>query len=77
MYISYNGTNYPCRCRPGATMIYNGLPEDFPAPAVGEITLCANDGFVMRTDIAESYLRQTFKNGTLILTNAPQRKTVR
>lgn len=72
MYISYNGTNFPCKCSPGRTMRYRGLPDDFPAPVTGEIILCANDGFVMRKDLAEDYLRQTFEGGILTLTNEPE-----
>jgi hypothetical protein len=49
-----------------------GLSEDFPAPVSGDIVLCANDGFVMRIDKAEDYLRQTFENGVLILTHLPE-----
>lgn len=71
MYIAYNGVNYPCQCRPSATMAYRGLPDNFPAPVSGEIVLCADDGFVLRTDKAEDYLRQTFEGGVLTLTNAP------
>ena len=72
MYITYNEQNYPCKCRPGSTMTYNGLPEDFPAPVAGEIILCADDGFVMRTDNTEGYLRQTFVDGVLTLTNVSE-----
>lgn len=72
MYITYENKNYPCKCRPSATMVYRGLPDDFPFPAVDEIVLCADDGFVLRTDIAEDYLRQTFEGGVLTLTNAPE-----
>lgn len=72
MYIAYNGVNYPCQCRPSATMVYRGLPDDFPAPVTGEIVLCADDGFIMRTDNADEYLRQTFEGGVLTLTNAPE-----
>lgn len=72
MYITYKETNYPCSCRPSATMVYRGLPKDFPAPVDGEIILCADDGFVMRTDNPADYLRQTFEDGVLTLTNAPE-----
>ena len=72
MYIKYNGTNYQCKCNPGSTMRYRGLPDDFPAPVTGEITLCADDGFVMRTDNPADYLRQTFEDGVLTLTNEPE-----
>ena len=72
MYILYNNEKYSCNCRPGETMSYHGLPVTFPAPVSGEIVLCADDGFVMRTDVAEDYLRQTFENGVLTLTNAPE-----
>lgn len=76
MYIAYNGANYPCQCRPSKTMVYRGLPNNFPAPVSGEITLCANDGFIMRTDRVEDYLRQTFENGVLTLTNIPEPEPV-
>lgn len=72
MYIKYNNMQYPCVCRPSANMVYRGLPDDFPAPVSGEITLCADDGFVMRADVVEDYLRQTFEDGVLTLTNAPE-----
>lgn len=72
MYIRYDGKDYLCRCRPGDTMTYRGLPYSFPAPVTGEIILCADDGFVLRTDRAEDYLRQTFVNGVLTLTNQPE-----
>lgn len=71
MYVQYNGIKYPCKCRPSATMVYRGLPDDFPAPVSGEIALCADDGFILRTDKAEDFLRQTFEGGVLTLTNAP------
>jgi hypothetical protein len=56
----------------GAGITYRGLPEDFPSPVSGEIKLCASDGFVLRTDVAEDYLRQTFEDGVLTLTNLPE-----
>ena len=73
MYIRYNNNDYPCTCQPSKnTVIYRGLNDDFPYPANGEIVLCANDGFVMRTDNTADYLRQTFENGVLTLTNTPE-----
>lgn len=72
MYIKYKGNNYSCDCRPSDTMVYKGLPDDFPAPVDGEIVLCADDGFVMRTDNSADYLRQTFEDGVLTLTNEPE-----
>lgn len=74
MYITYNEINYPCTCYPSKTMIYRGLPDDFPVPVSGEIALCADDGFVMRVDVAEDYLRQTFECGVLMLTNIPEQE---
>lgn len=76
MYINYNGTKYPCTCRPAKTMVYKGLPEDFPAPVDGEIQLCADDGFVMKVDNSKDYLRQTFVDGVLTLTNVPEPEPV-
>lgn len=76
MYITYKSNNYPCTCKPSKTMRYVGLPEDFPAPISGEVTLCADDGFVLRTDNTSDYLRQTFENGVLTLTNVPEPEPV-
>ena len=76
MYINYNGTKYPCACRPAKTMVYKGLPDDFPTPVEGEIQLCADDDFVMRTDKVSEYLRQTFSDGVLTLTNVPEPEPV-
>lgn len=53
-------------------MLYSRLPEDFPAPVSGEIKLYADDGFLLRTDNTSDYLRQTFANGVLTLTNVPE-----
>ena len=72
MYIRYKETNYLCKCNISENITYTGLPTDFPAPVKGEIVLCADDGFIMRTDKAEDYLRQTFKDGVLMLTNTPE-----
>lgn len=70
MYITYKKKDYPCECSPSSVqMVYRGLPENFPAPVDAEIVLCANDGFVMRTDNPADYLRQTFEGGVLTLTN--------
>jgi hypothetical protein len=57
-------------------MVYKGLPNDFPAPVDGEITLCDDDGFVMRTDNSADYLRQTFVDGVLTLTNESDEEPV-
>lgn len=76
MYIDYNNMKYPCTCRPASTMVYRGLPDDFPAPVEGEIALCADDGFVMRVDNTADYLRQTFEDGVLTLTNVPEPEPV-
>lgn len=50
-------------------MRYSGLPADFPAPVDGEITLCDDGGFELRADNSADYLRQTFTDGVLTLTN--------
>lgn len=76
MYIIYNDTKYPCTCRPSSTMVYRGLPDDFPAPVDGEVVLCADDGFTLRKDNTADYLRQTFEDGTLVLTNEPEPEPV-
>lgn len=72
MYILYSDTKYPCKCRPAMTMHYRELPDDFPAPVEGEIKLYADDDFLLRTDNAADYLRQTFEGGVLTLTNMPE-----
>lgn len=71
MYIEYKSNTYPCVCVPGETMTYRGLPDDFPAPVDDIIKLCADDGYVMRTDDPADYLRQEFDAGVLMLTNVP------
>lgn len=76
MYIKYKENNYPCDCHPSDTMVYKGLHDDFPAPVDGEIVLCADDDFVMRTDNSADYLRQTFDEGVLTLTNEPDPEPV-
>lgn len=72
MYIAYKDKKYPCNASVGKTMRYWELPEDFPAPVDGEIILCADDDFEMRRDNSADYLRQTFANGMLTLTNEPE-----
>ena len=73
MYIRYQNTNYPCSCAAKDNEVrYIGLPADFPVPVSGRIILFANDGFKMREDVAEDYLRQVWEDGTLTLTNTPE-----
>lgn len=72
MHITYDEKIYVCGCRPGKTMKYSGLPENFPTSVSGEIKLYADDGFLLRTDNTSDYLRQTFADGILTLTNAPE-----
>jgi len=76
VYIKYNDNKYPCKCRPGKTMVYRELPEDFPSPVEGEIALYADDDFLLRTDNVADYLRQTFADGVLMLTNVPEPEPV-
>lgn len=72
MFLTYKKNKYPCGCsiNDGTSISYNGLPEGFPVPVSGSIELCANDGFVLRTDSVADYRRQSFENGVLLLTNA-------
>lgn len=76
MYIKYNNIKYPCQCNPSKIMHYRGLPDDFPTPVGGEIILCADDGFILRIDKVEDYLRQSFENGVLTLTNLPEPEVI-
>ena len=72
MYIKYSGNTYKCGCKPRRdSIVYSGLGEDFPAPVSGDIALYADDGFLMRTDRVEDYLRQEYSDGVLLLTNMP------
>ena len=73
MYIKYNENKYTCKCQIFAdTIVYRGLSEDFPETVDGEITLCDNGGAVLRVDKSSDYLRQTFADGVLTLTNIPE-----
>ena len=73
MYIRYEDKNYPCKCTiTNDSIYYKDLPMDFPETVYGEIVLCADDDFEMRTDNTKDYARQTFENGTLVLTNLPE-----
>jgi len=74
MYITYKEQNYPCMKFKGigGGVSYRGLPADFPAPVEGEMVLYADDGFKMRTERAENWLRQTFRGGILVFTNTPE-----
>lgn len=76
MYILYSGIKYPCGCVIGSTMVYSGLPEDFPVPVNKPIELHADDGFLMRIDNPENYLRQKFTDGVLTLTNTPESEPI-
>ena len=73
MYIKYNNNVYNCECRISNTsIVYSKLPEDFPVSVSGEVILCSDDGFVMRTDNVGDYLRYNVQDGVLTLTNTPE-----
>lgn len=74
MYITYKEQNYPCMrlLKSDTSVTYRGLPADFPAPVEGEMVLYADDGFKLRTERAENWLRQTFRGGILTFTNVPE-----
>lgn len=73
MYIKYDNKDYSCKCSINNNSItYRGLSEDFPLEVDGEITLYADNGFELRKDNTNDYLRQTFLEGTLTLTNLPE-----
>ena len=75
MYIKYKNQKYPCKCViTNETIYYKELPDNFPETVQGEIVLCANDDFELRRDNTKDYLRQTFENGILTLTNIPERE---
>ena len=86
MYIKYKNIDYPCKdCRvTKQSTSYHGLSEDFPTPVDDVVSLCTKpvevegfnlpkkDEFVLRKDDPSDYLRQTFSNGVLTLTNIPE-----
>lgn len=73
MYIKYENQKYSCKCDiTNDAIYYKELPDNFPETVEGEIVLCDNAGFELRKDKTENYKRQTFENGTLMLTNAPE-----
>lgn len=75
MFIEYDNQKYSCGCTIGKQSItYKNLPDDFPNLLEGEIILFADDGFELRKDNTENYLRQTFANGTFTLTNLPEQQ---
>lgn len=75
MYIQYQNEKYSCNCIIRENSIsYTELPENFPETVEGEMVLCADDGFELRIDNTKNYLRQTFENGTLTLTNVLEKE---
>lgn len=73
MYITINGTDYPCTCNPRRIWpihFINAIPETVS----GVISLHADDGFELRRDDCADYLRVIFnpEAKTLILTNEPE-----
>lgn len=77
MYIIYKSLKYPCGFRQNRHAVYyTNLPDTFPAPIDGEVKLHADDGFYMRTDNVANFLRQTWENNTLTLTNQPEPEPV-
>ena len=77
MYIKYDNKKYPCKCSIGNNSItYRNLPDDFPTEVSGKIELYADTDFLLREDNTGDYLRQTFENNTLTLTNVPEPQPV-
>jgi hypothetical protein len=77
MYIQYKNQNYECKCTIRKdSIIYKNLPTNFPTVISGQIALYANNGFELRKDNVEDYLRYTNTNGTLTLTNLPEPEVI-
>jgi hypothetical protein len=75
MYIIIDGTNYPCgKYRKGPDSI--SWPVEGIALPVSAIATYADNGMLMRVDNASDYARQTYENGILTLTNAPEPEPV-
>ena len=71
MYIDINNTHYPCTC--DARRIWPArFTGDVPSAVSGVITLCADDGFVLREDDCADWLRVVLDGNSLTLTNEPE-----
>ena len=54
-----------------STLTWSGIKE-LETPITGTVITYRNDGFVMREDEVSAWLRQTYENGILTLTNLPE-----
>lgn len=71
MYININNVHYPCTC--DARRVWPvRFTGDVPTAVSGVITLCADDGFVLREDDCADWLRVVLSGDTLTLTNEPE-----
>lgn len=80
MYIELSGVRYPCTgtptltgdtlrfCLPGSGETLAGV---LTGPPEGTVTLCGDDGFVLRELDVSGYLRWGMEGETLVVTNRP------
>ena len=73
MYIKIGEAQYPCG-KPAFSSTTLRWPnvEGLATPVSGLIETCRNDGFVMREDNTQDWLRQTYQNNVFTLTNLPE-----
>ena len=73
MYITNKTKKYPCTgyYPTENTIVFSGI-DGLALPINGEIKLCRDDGFELATQICENYVRQTYENNTLTITNEPE-----
>lgn len=70
MYIEQNETQYPCTGYKGGIDVRLTLPDK--PTLTGTVTLCTDDGFVLRVISCGDYARQVWVGDMLTLTNAPE-----
>ena len=73
MYISIGGVQRQCGMPSFSeqTLIWPDVPG-IDAPVEDCVITCRDDGFIMREDFPETWLRQTYENDTLVFTNLPE-----
>lgn len=78
MYIKVSGVHYPCVGVPTLTgdPLRFYLPSGGPEVVTGAMTLCTDDGFVLREIDTEGYARREMEGDTLVLTNLPRPEPV-
>lgn len=73
MYLKTSGVRYPCAGTPTLTgdPLRFYLPSGGPKVVTGAMTLCTDDGFVLREIDTGGYTRREMEGDTLVFTNLP------